>query len=60
MNTLRISTLGLVAPSQRPQGKGKAKVDKDNIEITDVNIKGEKAKPVKPDFYYGERNKLNS
>ena len=50
----------LIAPSQRPQGKGKAKVDKNDIKITDINIKGEKAKLVKPDFYYGERSKLNS
>ena len=28
--------------------------------MTDVNIKGEKAKPVKPDLYYRERSKLNS
>ena len=46
MNTFRISISGLVAPSQRPQGKGKAKVDKDNIKMTDISIKGEKAKPI--------------
>ena len=60
MNTLRINTLGSIAPSQRPQGKGKAKVDKDNIKMTDINIKGKKAKPIKPDLYYRERNKLNN
>ena len=47
-------------PSQRPQSKGKAKVDKDDIEITDINIKGKKAKPIKPDLYYRERSKLNN
>ena len=35
-------------------------MDKDNIKITDINIKGEKAKLIKPNLYYGERNKLNS
>ena len=35
-------------------------MDKDNIEITDINIKSKKAKPIKPNFYYKERNKLNS
>ena len=55
-----MSILRLVAPSQRPQGKGKAKIDKDNIEMTDINIKGKKAKPIKPNLYYRERNKLNS
>ena len=55
-----MSISGSVAPSQRPQGKGKAKIDKDDIEMTDINIKGEKAKPIKPDLYYGERSKLNS
>ena len=28
--------------------------------MTDINIKSKKAKPIKPDFYYRERNKLNS
>ena len=28
--------------------------------MTDINIKGEKAKPIKPDLYYKERSKLNS
>ena len=28
--------------------------------MTDINIKGKKAKPIKPDFYYGERSKLNN
>ena len=55
-----MSALGSVAPSQRPQSKGKAKADENDVEITNINIKGEKAKPVKPDFYYRERNKLNS
>ena len=47
-------------PSQRPQGKGKAKVDKNDIEMTDINIKGKKAKPIKSNLYYGERSKLNN
>ena len=28
--------------------------------MTDINIKGKKAKPIKPDLYYRERSKLNS
>ena len=28
--------------------------------MTDINIKSEKAKPIKPDLYYRERSKLNS
>ena len=28
--------------------------------MTDINTKGKKAKPIKPDFYYKERNKLNN
>ena len=28
--------------------------------MTDINIKGKKAKPIKPDLYYGERSKLNN
>ena len=28
--------------------------------MTDININGKKAKPVKPDLYYRERSKLNS
>ena len=28
--------------------------------MTDINIKGEKAKPIKPDLYYRERSKLNN
>ena len=35
-------------------------MDEDNIKMTDINIKGEKAKPIKPDLYYKERSKLNS
>ena len=35
-------------------------MDEDNIEMTDINIKGKKAKPIKPNLYYGERSKLNS
>ena len=28
--------------------------------MTDINIKGKKAKPIKPDLYYRERSKLNN
>ena len=35
-------------------------MDKNDIKITDINVKGEKAKPIKPDLYYKERNKLNN
>ena len=35
-------------------------MDKNNIKMTDINIKSKKAKPIKPDFYYKKRNKLNS